>query len=300
MRQYVKKGLSYATIGFAVLFGLRLLYGFIAYPNGKDYSNQNYLPTSSFEFSKNNYASTKWQRKGGGKAAVSTGSAAVDQKYAKVASMSSATNQFEEDEKKIRQKIKEYNALIQFEQNSGLQENRYLHLAIGIDPSKFEEFTPELKKIGKLTSIRIDKIDKTSEFKDLKAKRSSLEKIRENLIGLKGQEGKIEELINLENRILDIEQQIQNLGVSLGEFDEENEFCTVKFSLLETKINNNIIPISSRLKTAFEWTIKYYLMLAWLIFIVIFSSMCLSVTVKVAKPIVEHYWKKFSEQGNRD
>ena len=41
--------------------------------------------------------------------------------------------------------------------------------------------------------------------------------------------------MGLENRILEIEQQLQGLGVSLGNFDDENEFCTVHFSLLEGK-----------------------------------------------------------------
>ena len=63
--------------------------------------------------------------------------------------------------------------------------------------------------------------------------------------------------MNLENRILEIERQLQDLGVSLGDFDDENEFCTVKFSLQETK--NVSISLFHRLKVALEWTVKIYL-----------------------------------------
>ena len=65
--------------------------------------------------------------------------------------------------------------------------------------------------------------------------------------------------MQLENRILEIEQSLQELGVSLGDFDEENEFCTVQFSLIEGKIK----PISflHRVKVALEWTVGIYLQL---------------------------------------
>lgn len=79
------------------------------------------------------------------------------------------------------------------------------------------------------------------------------------MIELKAKGGRIDEYMQLENRILDIEQQLQELEVSLGNFDEENEFCTVKFSLSEGKIDN--IGLIQRIKVALEWTIKTYLML---------------------------------------
>ncbi len=90
-------------------------------------------------------------------------------------------------------------------------------------------------KIGSIKSKEITKIDKTNEFRNLNAKKASLETTRQSLIELKKQSGKIEEFVNLQNRILEIEQQLQDLGVLLGNFDEENEFCTVRFSLHETR-----------------------------------------------------------------
>lgn len=78
------------------------------------------------------------------------------------------------------------------------------------------------------------------------------------MIGLKDKGGKIEEFMQLENRILEIEQQLQELGVSLGNFDDENEFCTVKVALSEGKELH--IGLLQRVKVALEWTIKYYLM----------------------------------------
>ena len=121
----------------------------------------------------------------------------------------------------------------------------------------------EIKKIGKLESIQIHKTDKTNEYSNLNAQRESLEKTRTALISFKGKGGKIDELINLENKILEVEESIQKLGVKLGEFDTENEFCTVLFTLSETgKASKSWFKsFVERLKTAFEWTVKYYLLI---------------------------------------
>jgi hypothetical protein len=52
----------------------------------------------------------------------------------------------------------------------------------------------------------------------------------------------------------------------LGDFDEENEFCTVKFSLNEGKERN--INILQRLKVALEWTVPIYLGIMTTIFFI--------------------------------
>ena len=74
--------------------------------------------------------------------------------------------------------------------------------------------------------------------------------------------------MQLENRILEIEQQLQELGVSLGDFDNENEFCTVQYTLQEGKEKK--ISFIHRVKVALEWSIKYYLtFVASLLFMVL-------------------------------
>ena len=181
--------------------------------------------------------------------------------------MSRKTNAFEEDEKAVRELTNQYSALIQFEQSSGLPGSRHVELAIGVPPNRFDPMVGDLRKIGELSSIRIDKTDKTNEFKELKAKRASLEKARDALVNLKGKPGRIEEFTSLENRILEIEDQIQSTGVSLGDYDQENEFCTVKLSLAEKGAAVPGISFRHRAVVALAWTIKYYtFLLGFLVF----------------------------------
>ena len=110
-------------------------------------------------------------------------------------------------------------------------------------------------------------MDKTNEFLNLKAQRASLESTLKALVELKSHNGRIEELISLQEKILEIEKKLQELGVMLGEYDEVNEFCSVKLVLNENK-DILIYPphIVKRLMIAFTWAIKVYLALSVALF----------------------------------
>ena len=257
MKTYIKKGIRYLLIGFLALFCLRLGYGYLVPADVTPIAlNDSLSGFVDFE-SKSNYASEKLKLdRGPGNQSMS-----VDQKYEKVAAMHSKTRAFEDDEKKIRDLIKSYNAQVQLEQNAGLPGSRRINLAIGVQPEKFDSMVGALKSIGTLSSIQINKTDKTNEYKDLNAKKVSMEKARDALISLQSKGGRIEELINLESKILEMETDLQETGVKLGEYDAENEFCTIKCALEEGgPAAKARIPFLFRVRVALEWTIKYYLM----------------------------------------
>src|SRR5215471_15201115 len=147
--------------GFVVLFGLRLLYGLL---------NSGPVATSvpsigsgqrEFEFSKKNYASEKFLAP----AANGVQGHNVDQKYEKVASVLSRTSAFDQDELRVRGATGKYHALVQYEQSSGLAGHRHLEMAVGVVPSEFDNIVEEVRQIGTLSSIRIDKVDKTGEYR---------------------------------------------------------------------------------------------------------------------------------------
>ncbi len=236
-----------------------------------------------------NYASEKKK--------IAAGPAVIQnkEKYEKVGSVASHSRDFVNDEKRLRGTVEQYKAIIQSEQATGLAGHRVLRLGIGVDPEKFDVLIEDVRKIGELTDIQITKSDKTNEYKNLNAKRVSQEKYRTALKALKGRGGKVTELIELENKILEIEQEIQNLGVKLGEFDEQNEFCTVRVTLVENRgavkagFFTNLLR---RIKIALEWTIRYYLMAALLL---LFSGLAILVFLMIAerlgfiRQIVEHF-----------
>ncbi len=250
LKKRFKKILALLGILFVTLFVFRLIYGYTITPNSSHaYDRQFFEQATSV---KKNYASKQYVVKNPTQAAIK-----VDQKYEKIAEISTKSSAFEKEEKQTRQAIKKYKALIQFEQKSGNVGYRNLNLVIGVPPENFDKLYEDLIKIGKVQSKQITKTDKTNEYKELNAKKSSLEKMRNALIELKSKGGEIREFMDLETRILEIESQLQALGVSLGNFDAENEFCTVKFALLEGKEIK--ISFLHRVKVAFQWTVKYFI-----------------------------------------
>lgn len=95
-------------------------------------------------------------------------------------------------------------------------------MALGLNPDKFDPSVTEVQQIGKLLQLTIDKSDRTNKYRDIQAKRASLETSRKALTELKKQ-------------ILKLEQAMHALGVNLGDFDVENEFVTVNVLLVETR-----------------------------------------------------------------
>lgn len=256
LKKRFKKRVIYLILLFIILFVFRILYGY------SEYSNNNNIQESDLFFqdvtsTRVNYASKKYKIN-----TVSNNSPAVidvDQKYEKIATVNTKSSEFEREKKLLDKEIKKQGAIIQFEQNSGNDGYRRLQLLIGVQPEKFDTLYNALSKVGKVQSKEITKKDKTNEYKQLNAKKESLLKIRTSLIELKSKGGKIEEYINLENRILSIEEELQGLGVQLGNYDVENEFCTIKFSLIEGEENK--ISLMHRIKVALDWTISTYLKL---------------------------------------
>lgn len=276
VKSRMKKIIKWMAFVFAILFILRFAYG---YTKTIDNNNNQTQFFDNLLSVKRNYASKEYKTKSSPSGQPSN--AKMDQKYEKVAEIKTKSSEFLNEEKKARAEIEKYNALVQFEQKSGNDGNRKLNLLIGVPPENFDSLYHELITIGKVQAKQITKKDKTNEYKELNAKKLSLEKIRASLIDLKDKGGKIEEYMDLENRILEIEQELQNLGVSLGDFDDENEFCTVQFSLIEGKIAK--IGISQRIKVAFDWTVRTYLYLISTAFFVILCSYLLVLVVDRGK-----------------
>lgn len=264
IKKNVVKLILWLSLGFVVLFVFRFIYGFTITINEPEMNGQIFSDLSVYS---RNIASKKYEKR---TSSIAPSVIKADQKYEKVAKIASMTSGFDQDEKSARSSIQSFEALIQFEQKSGNDGNRKLNLIIGVPPNNFDSLYVQMIKIGRVQAKQITKKDKTNEYKELNAKKNSLEKIRSSLLELKSKGGKIEEYMQLENRILEIEQQLQDLGVSLGDFDDENEFCTIQFSLRE----NRDVKISTihRIKVALEWTIKFYLrLMATLFFISLFA-----------------------------
>ncbi len=260
---------------FLAMFVFRFIYGYVAdnNANGDDGYGSFF---SNIENLRKNYASEKKFMKGDVAQQVDYASG---QKYEKTASVKSKTSQFDKDVSAVKDQTKGFEGVIQYEKNTGNNGYREIHLSIGVSPEKFDDFYLKIQEIGVVKSKEVTKVDKTNEFRQLNAKKKSLEKTLSSLNELKSRGGAIGDYVELHDKILSIETTLQELGVELGNFDAENEFCTVRFSLHEGATGLKISFIH-RVKVALEWTIKYFAVL-------VFTFLGLSIMIFVLLLIID-------------
>ena len=268
MKKKLLVGLLYIALGYLVLVALHFLYlelggGRYGYAPEEEARMKVEALNSSWADARDvkNYASLTVALP------QAEGVQTVEQKYEKIASLQSTTTQFDTDEQKTRAAVKAHDALIQEEVTNSDNNRRWLRLTIGVPPGHFDDIVADLKKIGKIDSYQVTKTDKTNDYLELKAKRTTLEKTRDALVDLKKQGGKIDELVKLEQEILDVEGKIQELGVQLGQFDKVNEFCTVRFSLSEKIGAPNRSPHFGYFIQSLEWASTVYLVLLGVAFV---------------------------------
>ena len=207
----------------------------------------------ALKWRRKNYAS---QKQNGG-----TVSPADAQKYEKVATIGQSTSNFDAGRAKIDTLIASVGGLTQFEQQQGLEGHRTLHLGIGVPAAKFDAFIEDARKIAKITYLAVVKTDKTNEYRQLRARRETLEKSRKALNELAASGGSIDERLKVQAQLTEVEEKIQDLGVSLGGFNAENEFCTVKLTLAEILARPHI-SMAARVFKDFAWAAEYFLFLA--------------------------------------
>ena len=285
-----KKVIKWFVLLFSVLFFFRFIYGYLSTEalNNNDYSDNFF---SQIENLRKNYASEKMSIKNNDVQAASN--MASNQKYEKTASIKNKTSEFEKDEKLVKEKSKSFDAVIQYEQNLGQKGSRQIHLLIGVNPVYFDSLYTELKKIGKLKATEITKVDKTNEYRQLNAKKASIEKTLQSLNELKTKGGEIADFVALNDKILEIEEKAQELGVELGNFDSENEFCTIKLSMYEGETEVKV-SILHRIKVALEWSIEFFIKINVLVLLITLSSFLILLIVDKFK-ILTAFRNKINE-----
>lgn len=182
--------------------------------------------SGDFDTGRKNYASEKQL------AGVITANDA--QKYEKIATVGLATPRFDADRARVDALIAASAGITQFENQHGLNGGRILQLGIGVPPSQFDAFVAEARNIARVIDLAIVKTDRTNEYRQLRARRDTLEKARKAVTEMAASGGSTEERLKVQAQLTEIEEKIQDLGVSLGDFNAENEFCTVKLTLAET------------------------------------------------------------------
>jgi preprotein translocase subunit SecG len=263
---------------FSIIFVLRLMDLYKHQERNKDQYYNNYFEnidnlTKNYSTERKDSKSEKYSKE----EELPEMTVNSEQKFEKTASLVSTTKAMDADEKRIKSSAQDFKAVIQYEQQAGLKGDRQLHLQIGVNPELFDSFYSVLQKIGDVKQLEVTKVDKTKEYRQLKAQKASIEKTLKSLNELKSRNGNITDFISLDDKIFNIEEKAQELGVELGNFDAVNEYCSIKLSLYERK------TILKREWTqfigkAFEWSVQLSLAIV-LILSLLFASLWLLLKV---------------------
>src|SRR5258706_14057215 len=126
-----------------------------------------------------------------------------------MAPVGQSTSNFDADRAKVDALIVASNGLTQYELQQGLTGARILHLTIGVPPGKFDPFIEDIRKIAKNTHLVVVKTDKTNEYRQLRARRETLEKTRKALTEMAASGGSIDERLKVHAQLAQVEDKLQ-------------------------------------------------------------------------------------------
>jgi len=258
-----KRTLIILIVLFFVIFGARAIYDFVVSDDIDIIDSHNTFYLSEKEGgSVKNYATLRMEYA----APVDADSAAVlDQKYERIATIASKTLNYDADHTLLDESMQRNKAIVQMEDSTGLEGGRRVSLVIGVRPENFDQMRDELLEIGHITSSTTRKVDKTQEYRQMLAEKETLEQRRASYVELKERGGSIDEMLKLEDKIIDVDTQIKQQLIGLGEYSDDNALCTINFTLTE----GSEATSARKIWNAFVWTAGVYMSgLAALLFVV--------------------------------
>jgi hypothetical protein len=186
--------------------------------------------------------------------------------HEKTAFLVAGSTEFEADEAKIRTALATHKASTITEKESGIAPHRRLAFEVGVHPEKFDSLVADLRKIGSLTSIRVEQTDRTGEFRKLHAQRQSLKKFLESVVKLRSAEKlSIDDALRLDQKIKDIENELRPLSDQLGDFLGKESFYHVQLTLVEYQPGDKLdhaYTAPQRIFHAFLWAVVWWFAVA--------------------------------------
>ena len=189
------------------------------------------------------------------------------QKLIYTCSMEIQTLTFSETAQKIREVIRQYGGIIESESTVDSNNDWYWddgakvrgtlssHLIIRIPTDQYEDFLADIEGTGgKITNRSMDVQNITRVYNDQTVYIESLEKQEERLLQMMEQAGTIEEMITVEERLTEVQTQLNQARSRLAEMDTDVAYSTINLSLTEVvKYTDTTVK-----KTFFERTGKAF------------------------------------------
>ncbi|MDR0532002.1 MAG: DUF4349 domain-containing protein [Oscillospiraceae bacterium] len=244
-RRFVPRIIAALVALFLLLFAGRFAWNLLGPEPPTDYG---------YDFDRPQLSSVSNQIATNVTAAANNGGAGngLEQKYEKVATLSSTSTQYEADLEAARAALQANGALTLEERSGGLPDTRAFTISVGVRPEKFDELTAALTGIGKLQSIDVTSTDRTGAYQQLLAEKENLERRLERYEALKGHSVSMGDYLSLQNELIKIEEELQEKLVALGEYSDKVGLNTVHYALTETVARSR--GIGAALSEALLWS----------------------------------------------
>jgi hypothetical protein len=182
--------------------------------------------------------------------------------FEKRARLTARSSSFEVDAVQVRAVVAEHKAAVLQEKSGGIEPERHIHMEISVPPDAFDGLLSRLKSIGVLHSIDVQQSDRTTDFRKLNAQRQSLKKYLESILKLRGGNNPtIDDALKLEQKIKDIERDLQDVGVQLGDFLGKESYYQIDIAMREFQSGGKLDPTfnwSKRIFHGFAWAVAWW------------------------------------------
>lgn len=171
-----------------------------------------------------------------------------ERKIVYTSSISIETKKFDEDIKAIRELVQANGGYYESSSISGRAEydGRCASYSARIPANKYQQFMDSLGGIGSVTSSNENVDDITSQYVDVQARLKSLRTKLARLEELEAQAQTVEDLLAIEDRINDVQYDLENYTAQLRLYDDKVDYCTVS-------INVNEVVTYSEVKKDTAW-----------------------------------------------
>lgn len=189
----------------------------------------------SFYADKNEIAEEKTEAPREGEAGPEEQEYTTSRKIVYNSSISIETKNFDEDIVAIKKLVQSNGGYYESSSITGTAEygGRYANYTARIPSAKYEAFMESVGNIGSVTSTDENVEDITSSYVDVQARLKSLHTKLERLQELEANAETVEDLLNIEDRINDVQYDIENYTAQLKLYDDKVDYCTVTINVDE-------------------------------------------------------------------
>ena len=185
----------------------------------------------------------------------------VDRKIIFTGFIAARTKKFDEDYRRIMDKVNEVDGYIENSNIYGTKpenwgdEGRTADITIRVPSVRFDSFIRMLEGVGETLNSSVSGRDISLQYFDVETRLETLRIREDRLQGLLEKAASLEDIIELERELANVSYEIQSYEMELRSYDSLVDFSTITINLREVQEQDEIIvterTLGERISTAF-------------------------------------------------